>query len=134
MAQTTMTQKILQAIGKTISPVVEKYYYFTRPNATSEDMKHFAVIALPTPFRRNLTGYGRNQTQTTGIVYVFSKAKTNNTPNIGDLTEISEKVEELFPVTGDGFCCTNTDIQYMGADDYGYQMSRISFDIFIKKV
>lgn len=134
MAQATMTQNILKTIGKTISPIVEKYYYLNRPNSLTEEVKHFAVIDLPTQFRRSLLGYEDNQTRTMGIIYVFSKAKTNNTPNIGDLTLVSEEVGKVFPIVGDGFSCRRPNLQYMGADDYGYQMSRISFDIFIKKV
>lgn len=129
-----MTHNILKTIGKTISPVVEKYFYLDRPNSFSNEVKHFAVVDLPARFRRSLLGYIDNQTRTTGIIYVFSKAKTNNTPNIDDLTSLSEQVEKLFPIKGDGFVCRRPDLQYMGADDFGYQMSRISFEIFIKKV
>lgn len=130
----TTTQKILATIGKTISPVVEQYYYLDRPNSLTKEVKHFAVIDLPTRFRRSLFGYSDNQTRTAGIIYVFSKAKTNNTPNIGDLTDLSERVEKVFPIVGDGFSCRKPDLQYMGVDDYGYQVSRIGFEIFIKKV
>lgn len=129
-----MTQNILRGIGNTISPIIGKYFYLNRPNKVGNDMKHFAVVALPTRFRRTLAGYGNEQTKTKGIIYVFSKAKSNDTPNIGDLTELSESVEGLFPITGDGFSCTSPDIQYMGVDDYSYEISRISFDIFIRKV
>ena len=134
MADMTMTQKILFNIGETIKPVTEKYFYLTRPNSFDEEVKRFAVIDLPTAFRRQLTGYSDEQTSTTGIIYVFSKAKSNNTPNIGDLTALSEQVRKLFPIDGDGFSCIHPDLQYMGADKYGYQCSRISFRIFIKNV
>lgn len=134
MAQATMTHNILKTIGKTISPVVGKYFYLDRPNSFAEEVKCFAVVDLPTRFRRSLLGYIDNQTRTTGIIYIFSKAKTNNTPNIGELTSLSENVEKLFPIKGDGFVCSRPDLQYLGVDDFGYQMSRISFEIFIKKV
>lgn len=133
MAQATMTQTILRAIGETLSPVIAKYYYLTRPSTFPAEVKEFAVISLPTVIRRSLFGYSDSQSWTTGIIYVYSKAKTNNTPNIGRLTSLSEAVEKLFPIGGDGFACKNPDLQYMGADDYGYQVSRISFRIYIKK-
>lgn len=134
MAQITTTKNILKVIGDTISPVVGKYYYLTRPNKlTDADTKHFAVIDMPTRFRKSLSGYSRDQTRTTGIIYVYSKAKSNNTPNIDDLTSLSEDLEKLFPIKGDGFSCLEPDTQFMGADDYGFQISRISFNIFIKK-
>ena len=134
MADMTMTQNILFTIGETIKPTVGSYYYLTRPNAFNEEVKHFAVIDLPTIFRRQLTGDSDEQTSTTGIIYVFSKAKTNNTPNIGDLTALSEGVRKLFPIKGNGFSCMRPDMQYMGVDQYGYQCSRISFRIYIKNV
>lgn len=134
MAIATMTKKILSTIGEAISPVVERYYYLTRPNSFNEEVKHFALIDLPTRFRRELSGYADNQTRTSGVIFVFSKAKKNNTPNIDDLTSLSEKVEKLFPIRGEGFACMTPDLQYMGADEYGYQIARVSFDIFIKKV
>lgn len=135
MAEETLTKRILRAVGETITPIVGSYYYFTRPAATVTDGKqHFAVIDMPTRFRRNLAGYNRRQTKTTGIVYVFSKSKTNNMPNIDDFTSVSEEVEDAFPINGEGFSCTNPERQNMGADDYGCHVSRISFDIFIKKV
>lgn len=134
MAQTTTTKNILRVIGETISPVVGKYFYLNRPNKLSDaETKHFAVISLPTKFRKSLSGYNRNQSRTTGIIYVYSKAKSNNTPNIDDLTTLSEDLEKLFPIRGDGFACLEPDTQFMGADDYGFQVSRISFSIFIKK-
>lgn len=130
-----MTQTILKTIGETISPVVGKYYYLNRPNKLNDgDVKHFAVITLPTRFRRSLSGYSDDQTRTTGIIYVLCKAKTNDTPNIGELTQLSEAVEKLFPIRGKGFSCMAPDLQYMGVDDYSYQMSRISFEIFIKHI
>lgn len=134
MADMTMTQKILFKIGETIKPVTEKYFYLTRPNSFDEEVKRFAVIDLPTAFRRQLTGCSDEQTSTTGIIYVFSKAKSNNTPNIGDLTALSEGVRKLFPIKGKGFSCMHPDMQYMGVDQYGYQCSRISFRIYIKNV
>lgn len=132
MGQITMTQEILKTIGKTLSSVVEKYFYLTRPNSISEDMRSFAVISLPVKFRRKLYGYSTGRLESSGIIYVFSKAKANNTPNIADLTSTVESVERLFPIKGDAFSCIDPEIQYMGSDDYGYQISRISFNILVK--
>lgn len=132
MGQVTMTQEILKTIGKTLSSVVEKYFYLTRPNSISEDTRSFAVISLPVRFRQRLYGYSAGRLESNGIIYIFSKAKANNTPNIADLTSTVESVEKLFPIKGGTFSCTDPEIQYMGADDYGYQVSRISFNILVK--
>lgn len=133
MAEMSLTQRILKTVAGVINPVVGISYYLTRPNSFTEEVKHFAVIELPTSFRRTLIGMGDEQKETTGVIWVFSKAKSNNTPNIGDLTTLSESVEKLFPMRGEGFSCIDPDVRYMGADDYGYQVSRISFYIFIKR-
>ena len=75
-----MTQSILFTIGEAIKPTVGSYYYLTRPNAFNEEVKHFAVIDLPTMFRRQLTGYSDEQTSTSGIIYVFSKETSPRCP------------------------------------------------------
>lgn len=128
-----MTHLILRTLAEAVSPVVGRYYYLTRPSVLNEDVRHFAVIDLPLRFRRRLIGHGRSQTQTGGVIKVYSKAKADNTPNIGDITSLPEKVEGLFPISGDGFSCTDPGIRYLGADDYGYQVAWVSFDIFIKR-
>ena len=129
---TTTTQTVLKGIREKLTPVTENCYYLTRPNSFSEEVKRFVVISLPSKIRRTLSGYSGRQTATLGIIYAFSKAKTNNTPNIGDLASLSEDVEKTFPIRGDGFVCVRPDLQYMGDDGYGYQFSRISFQIYIK--
>ena len=134
MATQGMIKGIYTDLTNALKSVIESKYIFlgARPTSTmnsSETMSKFIVVELPARFRDVAIGRKKFVMQTQGIMYLFTKAKSNATLNLNAASDFTDSVENLFPIIGE--CCSASEPQVLmdGADEYGYQIVTITFDI-----
>ena len=113
-----------------------KYIFLSeRPNVNSEttQMTSFVVVDLPTTISDVALGNHRFLLTTTGVIYVFVKAKRDNTLNVNAMSSLVESVIQLFPISGTYSVATEPEILGKGADGNGYHVTSISFTLHTKK-
>lgn len=119
-----------------LSQVIEnKYIFLGRPDTSmngDSPMNKFAVVELPVSIRDIAHGKKKFVLNTTGVLFLFTKGKNNNTLNLGPTSDFIEDVINLFPYTGAVCSISNPDVLMRGADKYGYQVTSISFDLQTK--
>ena len=134
MAKKTPISAIYTDLVTALSVVIESKYIFLggRPDTSSESMNKFAVIELPVGIEDIAVGRKKFSLSTTGVVYLFVKAKSNGTLNVNTTSDFVESVCGVFPVNGDYCEAYNPSVLMKGADEYGYQTVSITFDINTK--
>lgn len=131
---TTIRYHILGFVSSVLDNAGVKNYLTNRPDKTPESMKEFAVIELPVRMRNIAKGYRDFNMTTGGVIYLFCKSKTDGTPNIDAQSVLEDKVLSLFPMTTDGIRCVDAESRSLGADEYGFQVTSIMFDVKISKL
>lgn len=107
-------------------------YLCDRPKETPAKMSEFAVVDFPVDLRRPFAGYDDYRYTTTCVIYLFSRAKNDGTPNIDKQTALVRGVCEVFPYTDNVCECVNPVVRLQGADEYGFQVTTITFTLRTK--
>lgn len=132
----TTIARIYDDLTTAMSHVIsEKQIFLGERPDTAKDGKQknvFAVIELPVNISDVAIGNRRLMLYTSGIFYLFSRAKSDNTLNINALSDFTESVWNLFPISGNYIVASNPEILSRGKDGYGYQVVSISFDLHSK--
>lgn len=129
---TTVTYQILNSIVDALKPLKVKIYPLNRPNKVDEKMDMFIVVDLPTQIRRTTKGYDDFRYQTTGVIYAFTRAKSDGTPNIDKQTKFVRSISDLFPITDEIVECVNPRVLVRGLDSTNFQVSTITFTLRTK--
>lgn len=127
MANKPLTYRIFDDLTNAVasfSPV-----YIGRPKTTSKSMSYFIAVSLPAKISDTVAGNTDFSLATTGVYDIYVKAKTDSTMNVNSQTQLTEKVKELFPIKGNVIRATKPVVRFMGYDDYGFNVTRIMFDI-----
>ena len=136
MAAKTPITLIYTDLVKALSGVIEsKYVFLGRPNTSmngDSTMAKFAVVELPLRIEDYAIGKKKWMLVTSGMFYLFTKSKANNTLNLNAASDFLESVVNLFPIVGDVCSATNPTVLLSGADEYGYQVTSITFDLQTK--
>lgn len=105
-----------------------------RPNFGEDEKppKRILVIELPVTIEDYAVGKKKFLLNTTGVVYLFDKAKKDTTLNVDSTSDFTESVVDLFPIVGSFFSAVNPKVLMRGADEYGYQLVTVTFDIHSK--
>lgn len=111
---------------------IENVYITNRPKEVNDKMKAFAVVSLPTEIRRTIIGNEDTELRMIGVIHVFTKSKTDNTPNIVSQTSIAQSVMDLFPINGEHIVASLPSILIDGDDGNGFQITSITFKIRTK--
>ena len=119
-----------------LSKVIEsKYIFLGRPD-TSKDvnapMNKFIVVELPVPVEDIAHGRKKFVLSTSGVLFLFTKGRSNNTLNLNTASDFIEDVTNIFPYKGSVCMLTDPSVLMRGADEYGYQVTSITFDLQTK--
>lgn len=119
-----------------LSGVIEAKYIFPggRPKTATDPstMNKFIAIELPVSIEDIAAGNKRFVLSTTGVLYLFYKSKTNGSLNVNATSDFIDSVERLFPIVGEYCGASSPRILMNGADEYGYQLVTITFDLQTK--
>lgn len=136
MAEKTTRAKIFDDLVDAIKSVIEPKYIFlgNRPKIDKDNvtMDKFAVIELPTRLRDVAVGKRKFLLETTGIFYLLTKSKTNNTLNVNAASDFEDNVLDLFPISGSYIAAVHPVTIMNKVDEYGYQVTSIMFEIHTK--
>ena len=137
MAEKTTIAKMYDDLINTFDGIVERNLIFPggRPDIKEPDlekMPKYIVVELPVNIEDYAAGNNKYLLTTTGVVYLFSKAKKNRTFNVNALSDFTEAVTDKFPISGEYIAAANPTVLMSGTDEFGYQLVTVSFDIHSK--
>lgn len=116
-----------------LEPIVGKGLVFlrNRPSTKADDlpMHHFAVIALPVSISDTVIGGNRTLLNTSGVVYVYTQSRSDNTLDVNAAGDLIDAVCDAFPIKGKSVVATNPIPQTQGPDKWGFQVTAITFDL-----
>lgn len=137
MAEKSTIAKMFGDLVNGLDGIVEKKNIFLggRPDikdASSDPMKKFIVIELPTNIDDIAVGNHKFHLMTEGVMYLISEAKKNRTYNINSISDFTDEVTDRFPICGEYIAATNPSVLLRGVDEYGYQIVTVTFNIHSK--
>ena len=137
MAKKSTIAKMYDDLINAFDGVVERKLIFPggRPDikdAELEKMPKYIVVELPVNIEDYAAGNNKFHLVTTGVVYLFSKAKKNRTFNVNALSDFTEEVTDKFPISGEYIAATNPTVLMSRTDEFGYQLVTVSFDVHTK--
>lgn len=136
MASKNPIAAIYSDLVTALSGVIEAKYIFPggRPKTATDPstMNKFIAIELPVSIEDIAAGNKKFVLSTTGVFYLFIKSKTNGTLNLNATSDFVSSVESLFPIVGDYCGASSPRVLMTGADEYGYQVITITFDLQTK--
>lgn len=137
MAEKSTIAKMYDDLINAFDGIVERNLIFPggRPDIKEPDlekMPKYIVVELPVNIEDYAAGNNKYLLTTTGVVYLFSKAKKNRTFNVNALSDFTEAVTDKFPISGEYIAAANPTVLMSGTDEFGYQLVTVSFDIHSK--
>lgn len=123
------TYHIFNSVATMLGEVGVRTYLMDRPKEVPAKLASFAVIDLPIDIRRPFVGNDDYRFNTKGVIYLFCRAKNDGTPNIDAQTATLRKITDCFPYKDDICECVNPTVLMRGADEYGFQMTTVTFTI-----
>lgn len=133
MAKKSTISLIYSDLVTALKGIIETKYIFTggRPNTITKDSEiaKFVVVDLPVAVEDIAFGKKKFVLNTTGVMYLFVKSKKDTTINLNATSDFIEQVVDLFPIRGDVSGAANPEVLMRGADEYGYQVVTITFDL-----
>lgn len=132
MSNTTATYQLLNSVVNMLKGCGVKAYLLDRPKETPSKLNEFAVIDLPVVLRRPYAGNDDFRYKTRCVIYLFCRGKNDATPNIDAQTTLTRKVFECFPYKDEISECVNPEVFLRGADEYGFQVTTVTFTIRTK--
>lgn len=128
MANVTATYQMFGSVVKMLKDCGVKAYLMDRPKEAPKS-DAFAVVDFPVSLRRPFVGNDDFRYRTQCVIYLFFRAKNDGTPNIDKQTTLVRKVFGVFPYKDDVCECINPTVLLRGADEYGFQVTTITFTI-----
>ena len=132
MAKSTLFN-IYADLVNAVKTIVEAKYVFLkdRPNIGNGEvpMPQFVVIDIPSTIHDYVIGDKRTMLQTSGLLYVFTQSRSNNTLNVNTTGDLVDSLFDIFPISGEYAVATNPRVMMRGSDGQGYQVTTISFDL-----
>ena len=136
MANLTTIAKMYNDLINGLEGVVGRKFIFPqRPDvkeADFETMQKYIVVDLPAQITDMAVGNHKFHLTTTGVLYLFSRAKKNMTYNVNSLSDFTEEVTDRFPISGEYIAAVNPTVLATGVDEFGYQIVTITFDLHSK--
>jgi hypothetical protein len=137
MAEKSTIANMYDDLINAFDGIVERNLIFPggRPDIKEPDlekMPKYIVVELPVNIEDYAAGNNKYLLTTTGVVYLFSKAKKNRTFNVNALSDFTEAVTDKFPISGEYIAAANPTVLMNGTDEFGYQLVTVSFDIHSK--
>ena len=137
MAKKSTISKMYNDLINAMDGIVECKFIFPggRPDikeAELDKMEKYIVVELPVNIEDMAVGNHKFHLTTTGVFYLFSKAKKNKTFNVNTLSDFTEEVTDKFPIRGDYIAATNPAVIMNGLDEFGFQIVTVSFDVHTK--
>jgi hypothetical protein len=137
MAKKSTIAKMYDDLINAFDGIVERKLIFPggRPDIKEPDlekMPKYIVVELPVNIEDYAAGNHKFHLTTTGVVYLFSKAKKNRTFNVNSLSDFTDEVTDRFPISGEYIAATNPTVLMSGTDEFGYQLVTVSFDVHTK--
>lgn len=129
MANKTATFQMFKSATTMLDGCGLRTYLMDRPKETPSKMASFAVVDFPVAVGRPYAGNDDFRFVTTGVIYVFCRAKNDGTPNIDAQTALVRKVTDCFPYKDDVCEFVNPSVLLRGADEYGFQVTTVTFTI-----
>lgn len=110
---------------------VSNVYLKDRPKQTNgtTPKSRFVVIDLPARLRDQVVGYRQTYVTSSGILYLFSQAKSNGTLELNATGELVDDILALFPINGENVSAVKPVVQMTGYDDNGFQVTTVTFDL-----
>lgn len=92
-----------------------------------DGVSEFVTISLPAPLYNVFVGNEDTMKRTSGVFYLGTKAKSDNTPNIGSQTDLVSRIKGIFPIDKEHIVATKPLVQFIGDDGSSFQITEISF-------
>lgn len=107
--------------------------FLGRPEPVGTNVANFIVVDILTTITGRVKGKFGVMTDCYGGFSIFCKAKSDRTLNIGQQSELTQKVLDLFPINGKYVVATKPRLLMRGSEDTGfYQVTQITFKIRTK--
>lgn len=121
-------EDLVTALSETLPE--NRIFLQNRPDVKEEGapMEKFCVISLPVSINDYVVGNEKTLLNTAGVLYLFTKARSNNTLNL-NASDLADDVEKLFPIKGTYCVASNPTLRLKGADGNGYQVATYTFDL-----
>ena len=119
---------LVSALSTKIDP--ELIYLGNRPNITEgSTMTKFVMVSLPASIEDIAIGRKKFVLDTTGVFYLFQKAKKDTTLNLNATSSFVSDIEGLFPIRGEVCGASDPTVLMRGADENGFQVITITFSL-----
>jgi len=127
--------KIYGDLVSAMNTVLDKKLIFLgRPDTISSEMTKFATIEIPATITDVAYGKNKLMLNTTGLITLFVKSKSNGTLNVNAMSDLVDCVIDLFPINGQ-YCAAARPTPFMKGDDgQGFNYTEIAFHIHTKKL
>ncbi|MDY2642231.1 MAG: hypothetical protein SOW01_07640 [Mediterranea sp.] len=103
--------------------------YFGRPKTINESYISFIEITLPSEISDIVAGGTDFVLSTYAVVNLYVKAKSDSTMNVGKQTELTQVIQDKFPIKGEVIVASRPTIQMMGYDGYGFNVTQFLFKV-----
>ena len=135
MAKSTL-YNIYNDLVKAVKPIVGNKYIFLKDRPKTKDgdtpMEKFIVVDLPVSIEDYVIGNKKRHLVTSGVFYLFTQAKKNDTLDVGATGDFVDSIVDLFPISGDYIVANNPIVRMTGSDGMGFQVTSISYNIYTK--
>ena len=135
MAKSTL-YNIYNDLVKAVKPIVGNKNVFLkdRPKTNGDEvpMSKFVVVDLPVSIGDYVIGSKKTYLTTSGVYYLFTQSRKNDTLDINATGELVDSVFDLFPISGDYVVASNPVVRMGGSDGMGFQVTTVTFDIHTK--
>ena len=135
MAKSTL-YNMYNDLVKAVKPIVGNKYIFLKDRPKMKEgespMEKFIVVDLPVSIEDYVVGKKKEYLVTSGVFYLFTQARKNETLDIGATGDFVDSIVDLFPISGDYIAACNPTVRMTGSDGMGFQVTTISFDIHTK--
>lgn len=132
MAKSTL-YNIYNDLVKAVKPIVGSKYVFLKDRPKTKEgevpMEKFVVVDLPVSIDDYVIGGKKTYLTTSGVFYLFTQARSNDTLDVNVMGDLVDNVVNLFPIKGDYVVASNPVVRMTGSDGMGFQVSTISFDL-----
>ena len=135
MAKSTL-YNIYNDLVKAVKPIVGNKNVFLkdRPKTNGDEvpMSKFVVVDLPVSIDDYVIGSKKTYLTTSGVYYLFTQSRKDDTLDINATGELVDSVLDLFPISGDYVVASNPVVRMGGSDGMGFQVTTVTFDLHTK--
>lgn len=133
MAKKSTLYNIYNDLVKAVKPVVgnKNVFLMDRPKITDTDapMEKFIVVSLPVSISDYVIGRKKSYLLTSGVFYLFTQARSNETLDVNPMGDLTDSVINLFPIDGEYIVASKPVVRLEGSDGMGFQVTTITFDV-----